>query len=370
MREFRARESQIAGVVAEKKPVPRRAKTAMLAPSTVPGGSGSRPPSAAGGELENKENPKEREDRKKTATMTVGYSAPTASSRARLQSTISNAGMPMASFGTFSGSGSASGSASGSMEREREREHRPSLVGLFLPPHAAGPSSAGGVGSTSTLSIPRPTTPSQSPSVLRLTMPTSSTRAKTRSKAGAAGASPRINVANVFGPGSGGEEGGMTMRERAGSVSPGPPRVTSPTTLGARGTGSIRARIGRTTSAGAGTISRGLATGTAVGARLMKVHKTFGDGTELDGFEDLVVEKEKERKFRVSPKAPSPKGPGSRVVSGASTATVGATAEKEKDKKVPGTIGRRTPSGIVSASSGSATAGTSGCEEASVERWC
>jgi len=35
--------------------------------------------------------------------------------------------------------------------------------------------------------------------------------------------------------------------------------------------------------------------------RQPKKAKIFGDGTELDGFEDLSVEKEKESKYRVAP---------------------------------------------------------------------
>lgn len=394
MREFRERESQIAGVVANtgkgstvsgERGKSRRTRTALASVAGSPssagtgaGAGGSRPPSVIGGDIASA--PGSAVERPSaTRTATIGYSAPTASSRARLQSTISNASAGSGTSSRPSSSAGVPGSVFGTVERERE--NRPSLVGLFYPPHphpslstptsasSSTPTltSASASASTSTLSVPRPTTPSQSPSVLRLTMPTSSTLAKARTKSGA---SPRINVANVFG-GSG--EDLSVQRERTGSVSPGPgssphPRVTSPTfsisgpssssSSGSKIRNSLasaasrRTSIGLVAGSGGGTISRGLATGTALGARLIKASKTFGDGTELDGFEDLVVEKEKERKYRVSPKVAG------RVVSAGSSAS-SASLEKKNAAGAgagasatgTGTIGRRTPTGIPMASS-------------------
>ncbi|KAG8952070.1 hypothetical protein FRC03_012280 [Tulasnella sp. 419] len=66
-----------------------------------------------------------------------------------------------------------------------------------------------------------------------------------------------------------------------------------------------------------------------------KKAKVFGDGTELDGFEDLVVEREKESKYRVVPKGTS-SGLGRRSASTSSSTNPGAVSIGPS-----GTIGRK-----------------------------
>ena len=118
----------------------------------------------------------------------------------------------------------------------------------------------------------RPSTPSSNPAALRLTLPTSMSRMKSR---------PAIS--SVFpGPSS----SGMPIASSTNRSPPGPstinrpPSRASPTLLGA-------SKILRRTK-----------------------RRIFGDGTELDGFEDLPTDRDKEAQFRVQPKGSQNRVPG------------------------------------------------------------
>ncbi len=112
----------------------------------------------------------------------------------------------------------------------------------------------------------RPSTPSSNPAALRLTMPTSSSRLKARP-----------SISSVFPPSS-------TATPRA--TSPIPPRPPSSLSLHSRsGTG-------------------GSNTPTVVPKVLKKPkrQRLYGDGTELDAFDDLPTDRDKESQHRVQPK--------------------------------------------------------------------
>lgn len=142
----------------------------------------------------------------------------------------------------------------------------------------------------------RPSTPSTNTAALRLTMPTSSSRAKVR---------PAIS--SVFGSVSGGKDG------RA--PSPLLPRPSSVTSTGSSSR-TTKASQGQTHTSGATKI-----------LRRPKRARTYGDGTELDGIEDLPTDREQEGRYRVLPRGAPASAP--RLSKGAS----------EKDTK--STIGRK-----------------------------
>ncbi|KAF5385313.1 hypothetical protein D9615_001412 [Tricholomella constricta] len=145
----------------------------------------------------------------------------------------------------------------------------------------------------------RPSTPSSNPAALRLTMPTQS-RLKTR---------PALST--VFGASS--TPGAPSPVARA--TSPLPPRPPSTTSI--RST-----RVPSNPQPAAPKL-----------LRRPKRQRTYGDGTELDGIEDLPTDRDKEGRFRVHPK-----GYGNRVP--------GATFSSSKSNE-KGTIrrkGRRTGS--------------------------
>lgn len=123
----------------------------------------------------------------------------------------------------------------------------------------------------------RPSTPSSNPAALRLTMPTSSSRAKTRPP-----------VTSVF-PG--------TSSSRTGRTSPLPPRPPSTTSL-------------RSKAAAAGPSPSSSAQSGPQILRKPKRQRTYGDGTELDGFDDLPTDRDKESRYRVVPKAYGNRVPG------------------------------------------------------------
>ena len=132
----------------------------------------------------------------------------------------------------------------------------------------------------------RPSTPSSNPVALRLTMPTSSSRLKAR---------PAIS--SVFPPSS-----SATPR----ATSPIPPRPPSSLSLHSRS-----ATGGSSTSSVAPKV-----------LKKPKRQRQFGDGTELDNFDDLPTDRDKESQYRVKPK-----GHGNRVT--------GASREKIADSKEP-----------------------------------
>ncbi|KAG6336127.1 hypothetical protein ID866_2965 [Astraeus odoratus] len=122
----------------------------------------------------------------------------------------------------------------------------------------------------------RPSTPSSNPAALRLTMPTS-IRIKSRP-----------SLASVF-PGP--LPANSTTQPTLRATSPIPPRPPSSTSL-RKGTASAQM-----TTVVPSTAPKLL--------RRPKRQRTYGDGTELDGFDDLPTDRDKECKFRVAPKATS-----------------------------------------------------------------
>ena len=111
----------------------------------------------------------------------------------------------------------------------------------------------------------RPSTPSSNPAALRLTMPTSSSRLKARAP-----------ISSVFPPSA-----GATPR----ATSPIPPRPPSSLSLHSRsGTG------GSTSSIAPKVLKK------------PKRQRLYGDGTELDTFDDLPTDRDKESHYHVQPK--------------------------------------------------------------------
>lgn len=126
----------------------------------------------------------------------------------------------------------------------------------------------------------RPSTPSSNPAALRLTMPTSM-RMKSRPALSSVFSAP--SPANA-----------LAMAQ------PQPPhRATSPVPPRPPSTTSLRSRTSRNQTPPIPSSSAPKL------LRRPKRQRTYGDGTELDGFEDLLTDREKEVKFRVQPKATS-----------------------------------------------------------------
>ncbi|KAJ1311109.1 hypothetical protein OPQ81_009610 [Rhizoctonia solani] len=124
-----------------------------------------------------------------------------------------------------------------------------------------------------------PTTPSTNPASLRLTMPTSSSRQKIRP-----------SISNVFPSPS-----TSTPVDRATSPQPNPRRTpTSPRR--------VRTRSGPSNGGTPSSSISSMASATAPKVmRKPKRVQAFSDGTELDAFDDLPEDTEKERKYRVQP---------------------------------------------------------------------
>ncbi|CAE6493278.1 unnamed protein product [Rhizoctonia solani] len=144
----------------------------------------------------------------------------------------------------------------------------------------------------------RPTTPSANPVALRLTMPTSSSRQKIRP-----------SISNVFpSPAT------ATPIDRAPSPQSNPRRTpTSP--------GRVRTRSGGAPSSSISSMP------SATAPKVMRKPKrtqAFSDGTELDAFDDLPEDTEKERKYRVQPIGRGNVS-ASRGEKGGSTTTTGGT---------------------------------------------
>ncbi|KAJ3491068.1 hypothetical protein NLI96_g1000 [Meripilus lineatus] len=126
----------------------------------------------------------------------------------------------------------------------------------------------------------RPSTPSSNPVALRLTMPTSSSRMKIRTA-----------ISSVF-PGS-----------ATTSAPPPVPRATSPRPpTRPPSSSSLRVRHSQTQSLPLPQAVKVL--------KRPKRQKTYGDGNELDGIEDLPLDREKEARYRVQPKGHGNRVPG------------------------------------------------------------
>lgn len=151
----------------------------------------------------------------------------------------------------------------------------------------------------------RPSTPSSNPVALRLTMPTSSSRLKTRA-----------SISSVF-PGS----------ATATTAPPLPTRTTSPPhhpPTRPPSTTSLRSRHAQTQSLPLPPPVKVL--------KRPKRQKTYGDGNELDLIEDLPLDREKEARYRVQPK-------GNRVP-GASYSSKTADKSSESSSTGKGTLRR------------------------------
>ncbi|KAF9244579.1 hypothetical protein BU15DRAFT_41737 [Melanogaster broomeanus] len=143
----------------------------------------------------------------------------------------------------------------------------------------------------------RPSTPSSNPAALRLTMPTS-IRMKSR---------PALS--SVFpGPSMANTSALVPTQPTNRAISPVPPRPPSTASLRSRATQN------QTPSIPSSSAPKLL--------RRPKRQRTYGDGTELDGFDDLPTDREKEGKFRVQPKA----------TSRGAVMNLSKTTDKEKDK--------------------------------------
>ncbi|KAJ7932526.1 hypothetical protein B0H13DRAFT_2307669 [Mycena leptocephala] len=155
----------------------------------------------------------------------------------------------------------------------------------------------------------RPSTPSANPAALRLTMPTAS-RSKSR---------PALHA--VFnGPSSASGSQSPLFR----SMSPLPPRPLSHL--------SARPPTQPTAAPPRPAAPRVL--------RRPKRQRLFGDGTELDGFEDLPTDRDKESRYRVQPK-----GYGNRVPGGSypSKSEKGTIRRKRRDGSEGGSLDAHSP---------------------------
>ena len=112
----------------------------------------------------------------------------------------------------------------------------------------------------------RPSTPSSNPAALRLTMPTSSSRLKARAP-----------ISAVFPPSSSAA-----------------PRATSPILPRPPSSLSLHLRPGTSSSTASTSAPKVL--------KKPKRQKLYGDGTELDAFDDLPTDRDKERRYHVQPK--------------------------------------------------------------------
>ncbi|OJT03081.1 Protein byr4 [Trametes pubescens] len=148
----------------------------------------------------------------------------------------------------------------------------------------------------------RPSTPSANPAALRLTMPTSSSRMKSRTP-----------ISNVF-PTSAAPAVPLLARppSSARSTSPLPPRPPSATSIK-----SVKSRHGQSSSLPITSAPKVL--------KKPKRQRTYGDGTELDAFEDLPTDREQEGKYRVQPKGYGNRVPGASYPKPSSAADASAT---------------------------------------------
>ncbi|CAL1695331.1 unnamed protein product [Somion occarium] len=150
----------------------------------------------------------------------------------------------------------------------------------------------------------RPSTPSSNPIALRLTMPTSSSRMKTR-----------LPISSVF-PSS-----------APATAAPPLPRSTSPLPpMRPPSRSSNKSRHSQTQSLPIPPPVKVL--------KRPKRQKTYGDGTELDGIEDLPLNRDKESQYRVAPKGFGNRVPGasysSKVTGGGSSTGKGTLRRSRK----------------------------------------
>lgn len=136
----------------------------------------------------------------------------------------------------------------------------------------------------------RPSTPSSNPVALRLTMPTSSSRMKARAP-----------ISSVF-PSPMSASGSSITR----STSPLPPPPRPPSSSSGR-PASSKSRHAQSQSLPAVPAPKLL--------KRPKRQRTYGDGTELDGIEDLPLDREKEGRYRVQPKSTGSRIPGASYAS-------------------------------------------------------
>ncbi|KAG6911531.1 hypothetical protein DXG01_011833 [Tephrocybe rancida] len=148
----------------------------------------------------------------------------------------------------------------------------------------------------------RPSTPSSNPAALRLTMPSQS-RLKSR---------PALSA--VFGASA------------TQSTAPPVPRATSPLPPRPPSTTSLR-RVPSTSQPAAPKV-----------LRRPKRQRLFGDGTELDAFEDLPTDRDKEGKFRVQPK-----GYGNRIPGATFSSKSGDKGTLKKKSRREGSSGSTEP---------------------------
>lgn len=142
----------------------------------------------------------------------------------------------------------------------------------------------------------RPSTPSSNPAALRLTMPTSM-RMKSRPALSSVFPGPAI-VTTLPTP--------QPSHRATSPIPPRPPSIIS-----------LRSRANQTQTP--------LVPSTSAPKLLRrpKRQRTYGDGTELDAFDDLPTDRDKEGRFRVQPKA----------TNRGSVANLSKSSDKEKDKE-------------------------------------
>ena len=160
----------------------------------------------------------------------------------------------------------------------------------------------------------RPSTPSSNPVALRLTMPTSSSKLKAR-----------VPISSVF-PQTG----------TARSASPLPPSQQASSSMAQNRphSASSRPRSNQATAIPPVPAPRML--------KRPKRLKTYGDGTELDDIEDLPLDREKEGRYRVQPKAGINRVPGASYTPKDATGSNTSTGESAAARRIL----RPEPSGI------------------------
>ncbi|KAI0788624.1 hypothetical protein C8Q75DRAFT_769078 [Abortiporus biennis] len=173
-----------------------------------------------------------------------------------------------------SGSGSASGSAA---NVPAARYETPTASSRAKVQHTNSTSRIHGLD----YNVPptRPSTPSSNPVALRLTMPTSSSRLKARPP-----------ISSVF------------PSPSTSTIPPPLPRSSSPLPPRPPSSSSLKSRRSQTPGIPVPTAPKVL--------KRPKRPKTYGDGTELDGFDDLPLDREKEGRYRVQPKGYGNRIPG------------------------------------------------------------
>ncbi|OSC99518.1 hypothetical protein PYCCODRAFT_1427176 [Trametes coccinea BRFM310] len=161
----------------------------------------------------------------------------------------------------------------------------------------------------------RPSTPSSNPAALRLTMPTSSSRMKSR--APISNVFPAVTPTSAIAP---------AFHTRSTSPLP-PPRPPSATSVK-----SLKVRHKQSSSFPIATTAPKV-------LKKPKRQRTYGDGTELDAFEDLPTDRDKETKYRVQPKGYGNRVPGASYSKPSSSASSSANASPEGP--ATGTIRRK-----------------------------